>query len=130
MTIAVVGSPGDFNALGAHYSQDIFVEFDNYWNEEYNDPPTDHIGIGINGSMTSIVTTTVASITEGIRTRFADAIQWYAWIDYDGSSMNLQVYISTKASKPPSAQIQTTLLRPLDPGPEATGKVALHEDVE
>jgi hypothetical protein len=109
MTTSVTAASGSSDTLGALYPRDIFVEFDTFNNAAYHDPATDHIGIGTNGNMTNIVTDTVYTITGGVQTRFADAAQWYAWIDYDGPSMTLSVRISTTATKPASAQIQTIL---------------------
>jgi len=42
-------------------------------------------------------------------TTFSASAQWYAWIDFDGPSMNLQVRISTSPAKPAAAQIQATV---------------------
>ena len=72
-------------------------------------PPHGHIGINTNGSLTSLVTDTVVNITNNAQTTFSASAQWYAWIDFDGPSMNLQVRISTTSTKPAAAQIQSTV---------------------
>ena len=88
--------------LGANNSR-VSVEFDTYYDPLTNDPLTDHIGINTNGSLTSLVTDTVVNITNNAQTTFSASAQWYAWIDFDGPSMNLQVRISNITTKPAAA---------------------------
>jgi len=86
----------------------VSIEFDSYYDPVLNDPLTDHIGINTKGSLISLVTATVANVTNNATMSFS-ASQWYAWIDFDIPSMNLQVRISTTSTKPAAAQIQSTV---------------------
>lgn len=68
------------------------VEFDT-WNNGagFGDPDGNHVGIDLNGSIVSVLT---ASVTP----RLNNAATWYAWIDYDGTTLTLRV--SQTSSRP------------------------------
>jgi len=62
----------------------IGVEFDNYQNSDIGDPSDNHIGINVNGSVVSLA-------KYDISTKFNGTGPWYAWVDYDGSTLSVSV---------------------------------------
>ena len=62
-------------------SPSVGVEFDTWWNGW--DFSTNHLGIDTNGSMTSLATVNVSP-------RFDDGNLWTAWVDYDGTTMEVR----------------------------------------
>lgn len=70
-----IGYEGIGNSVG--------IEFDTWHNSAYADLDSNHLGIDTNGNMTSLV-------TEGVSTRFDDGNLWYAWIDYDGTTLEVR----------------------------------------
>ena len=78
------------------------VEFDTVLNTIYDDPNGNHVGLDLNGNMTSFATwSPTASLNNGL--------EWFCWVEYVGSSMNLAIFVSTTSSKPSSPQITTSL---------------------
>jgi len=79
----------------------VGVEFDTWHNPENNDPDpysttpvSNHLGIDAGGSVdhTSAANTGPGSpYTRFIPTRFDDNNLWYAWVDYNGSTMEVRV---------------------------------------
>jgi hypothetical protein len=63
-------------------SPSVGVEFDT-WNNFPLDPDSNHLGIDSNGSVTSLQTLSVAP-------RFDDGNKWYAWIDYNGTTLEVR----------------------------------------
>jgi hypothetical protein len=61
----------------------VGVEFDTWHNSVYNDPNSNHLGVDANGNMVSLTTVNVA-------TRFDDGNIWCAWIDYDGTTLEVR----------------------------------------
>lgn len=82
----------------------LAVEFDTFENDDYstNDPNDNHIGININGSVDSVTT-----YTPGFDLNSGNKL--FAWIDYDGSTNLLEVYINTTSTKPASPQLTYTV---------------------
>jgi hypothetical protein len=78
----------------------VAVEFDTWCNGPLNDPSDSHIGIDIDG---------VADHGQGspstanIIPNLDDGRKWYAWIDYDGTT--LRVWVSQESQRPASPQI-------------------------
>ncbi|MEH7087153.1 hypothetical protein V7139_31300, partial [Neobacillus drentensis] len=72
-----IGYQGIQNSIG--------IEFDTYRNMDRNDPNSNHIGLDVNGSLTSRNVKTLDSIT------LSDGREKYAWIDYSGASQTLTV---------------------------------------
>jgi hypothetical protein len=65
----------------------VGVEFDTWCNAANNDPSSNHIGIDING----IVNHGAGSPnTVNVATNFDDGNLWYAWVDYDGTTMEVR----------------------------------------
>jgi Legume lectin domain len=92
---ASLGTSG--GGLGIQYvSPSVAVEFDTYENVEYDDPSSNHIGIDINGVVTSVATADIA-------TPFNDGNVWYAWIDCDASTITVSV--SEDAVRPAVPQL-------------------------
>lgn len=88
---------GGGGGLGyAGVSPSVAVEFDTFWNGGAGEPNSNHIGIDVNGSVSS-----VASV--GISPDFDDGNLWYAWIDYDGTT--LEVRAGQSATRPLAATL-------------------------
>jgi hypothetical protein len=73
------GSLG-YSGIGAS----VAVEFDT-WNNGggLNDPGSNHLGINTNGGF--------GGATLAVTPRFDDGNLWYAWIDYDGTTLEVRV---------------------------------------
>lgn len=67
--------------------QSVGVEFDTWCNAANNDPSSNHIGIDLNGNVNH---GTGAPYTTNVATRFDDGNIWYAWVDYDGTTMEVR----------------------------------------
>src|SRR5262249_29589623 len=61
----------------------VGVEFDTFHNGENSDPSSNHLGIDVNGSVTSVATVDVSP-------DFDDGNLWFAWIDYDGTNLEVR----------------------------------------
>lgn len=66
-------------------SPSIAVEFDTYHNPQ--DPSSNHLGLNINGSINH----DLGFPTADVNPPFDDGSVWYAWIDYDGSTLEVRV---------------------------------------
>ena len=83
---ALGGAGGGIGYLGI--SPSVAVEFDTFNNDPVNfptvaDPDSNHLGVDVNGSVVSLVTAAVAP-------RFDDGRLWHAWVDYDGTSLEVR----------------------------------------
>ncbi|MDC8829394.1 L-type lectin-domain containing protein [Alteromonas gilva] len=78
-----------FEGLG----QSLGVEFDTWDNGTPTDPNGNHVGVNLDGNVTSVATVNEA-------TRFNNGSDWFAWIDYDGTIDELSVRYSQAAVKP------------------------------
>ena len=63
-------------------SPSVGVEFDNWWNTSW-DPDSNHAGIDTNGNVTSLSTVAVSPLWD-------NGSLWTAWIDYDGTTVELR----------------------------------------
>ncbi|MBP8295645.1 MAG: hypothetical protein KAX84_06025 [Burkholderiales bacterium] len=79
----VGGSGGGIGYDGIPTS--LGVEFDT-WNNGpgFGDPDGNHVGIDLNGSIVSVQTVSIP-------TRMNDGNVWYAWVDYDGSTLEVRL---------------------------------------
>lgn len=93
---AGIGYSGISNSVG--------VEFDTWCNSANNDPSSNHIGIDINGDVNH---GSGAPYTTNVATNFDDGNLWYAWVDYDGT--NLEVRANQTGVRSSSALLSRTL---------------------
>ena len=109
LTFILQNSPAGIDALGGgggsmgygsptNITNSLAVEFDTYQNGEYNDPNSNHIGVDTNGNLTSL--TTYSSPPD-----LNSGSSLYAWVDYNGATNQLDVYINTTSAKPGSPVI-------------------------
>jgi hypothetical protein len=99
---SIVGNNGGGIGYGG-ILQSLAVEFDTWLNDETNtaDPNSNHIGIDVNGSVKSLNSTAL------IEPRFDDGNVWYAWIDYDGTT--LEIRANQSGSEPSLPLLQNTM---------------------
>lgn len=97
---------GDGAGLGyAGIGNSVAIEFDT-WNNDptnfptINDPNSNHVGIDVDGSMASLVAAAVDSL-------FDDGNLWYAWIDYDGTT--LEVRTNQTGVRPAGANVSMVI---------------------
>ena len=77
----VGGAGGGIGYAGIPTS--LGVEFDTFFNGG-NDADGNHVGVDLNGSVVSVAAVAVAP-------RFNDGNVWFAWIDYDGTTLEIRV---------------------------------------
>lgn len=65
----------------------IGVEWDTWCNSANNDPDSNHVGIDLNGAVDH---GTGAPFTLGVTPDFDDGNLWYAWVDYDGTTLEVR----------------------------------------
>ncbi len=94
-----VGTSG-FGIGYAGISPSLGIEFDTYHNSF--DPDGNHVGVDLNGNITSIA-------TQHEPTRFNNGQIWNAWIDYDGSSSVVNVYWSMMDTRPAAPQLSASV---------------------
>jgi hypothetical protein len=110
ITFMIQNDPDKYTALGAEggsigyetISNSLAVEFDTYQNGNYSDPDDNHVGIDTNGNMISLVTADPGFDIN-------DGNSYYVWMDYDGTTNTLAVFVSTTNSKPATALITYTV---------------------
>ncbi|NTU54097.1 MAG: PEP-CTERM sorting domain-containing protein [Chlorobiaceae bacterium] len=88
-------------------TESIGIEFDNWPNNDHDDPVANHIGIDLNGIADSYDTLSLTTATNGA-TDFNNGNTgspriWYAWVDYDGTT--LSVSTNTSGDKPLTPQL-------------------------
>ncbi|MEW6158777.1 MAG: hypothetical protein AB1813_15230, partial [Verrucomicrobiota bacterium] len=86
----------------------IGIEFDT-WNNGAGsgDFNASHIGVDINGNIASVASVPVNPVLDG-NPNFGGGgggPVWYAWVDYDGATDQLEVRLSTSNTRPVSADI-------------------------
>lgn len=91
-----IGYAGIGNSVG--------VEFDTWCNAANNDPSSNHIGIDINGSVNHGAG---SPNTLNVATNFDNGLLWSAWIDYDGT--DLEVRANQTGVRPVDAMLSRTL---------------------
>jgi hypothetical protein len=80
------------------------VEFDTFDNSEFGG--SNHVGIDLNGSVTSVVTTGLLSPD------FDNGQVWFAWVDYNGMTSVLQARWSQSNVRPAAAMLTHTVNLP------------------
>ena len=88
------GPRGGTSAIGTS----VAVEFDTFANGW--DPNSNHIGLNLNGSLTSLASTNVADA-------FDSGLLWTVWVDYNGTT--LEVRASNNGVRPVSATLAQAL---------------------
>ncbi len=84
----------------ANIPNSVGVEFDIWNNEQWrNDSDNNHVGINLNGKF--------KGPTASVEPSFQDGASWYAWIDYDGSQ--LEVRTNQKDERPSEALLTQSL---------------------
>ncbi|MBL9119216.1 MAG: hypothetical protein JNL80_04790 [Phycisphaerae bacterium] len=73
----------------------VGVEFDTWCNEGNNDPSSNHIAIDVNGS---VYHKPRAPYAVHVEEKFDGGQLWYAWVDYDGTTM--RAYVSLDPVQP------------------------------
>ena len=92
-----IGYGGITNSIGAC--------FDTWMNTGYYDPSSNYLGIDVNGNVNHGYG---SPSTKNVSTNFDDGNIWYAWVDYDGT--NLEVRANETGVRPAAADLS----RPLD----------------
>ena len=88
------GSGGGIGYAGIPHS--VAIEFDTYNNGAADLYDGNHVGVDLNGSVTSAVQTHVD-------TRMNNSQDWYAWVDYNGDSNLLEVRLAEVDLRPLTA---------------------------
>lgn len=89
-------------------SNSVGVEFDTYNNGGPCDPNGNHVGIDLGGSVCSAATAVVGtSLNPG--TRMNNGGIWYAWVDYNGATSDMQVRLSQTNARPSGAILDYTV---------------------
>ncbi len=82
---SIGGSGGGIGYAGIGSS--VGVEFDTWCNASNNDPSSNHIGIDINGSVNHGAG---SPNTINVSPNFDDGELWSAWVDYDGTTLEVR----------------------------------------
>lgn len=86
LSIVDTGPADGIGYAGINWS--VGVEFDTWCNFYNNDPDSNHLGININGSVNHGIG---SPNTLNVSPNFDDGNIWFAWIDYDGSVLEVRV---------------------------------------
>lgn len=87
-------------------SPSVGVEFDTFNNGAQDQNSGNHIGLDLNGSVTSVA-------LQAIPGRFNDGNVWFAWVDYNGVTDVLEARVSNTATRPASPNVSTTVNLPV-----------------
>jgi hypothetical protein len=99
-SIGSIGGGMGYGGIG----ESVGVEFDTYLNSEANDPSSNHLGIDTNGYVDHVSS---APYTKNVSTNFDNGHIWDAWVDYDGT--NLEVRASRSGVRPAAADVSRPL---------------------
>ena len=83
-------------------SPSVGVEFDTFNNGGQDQNSGNHIGIDLNGSVSSVALMPIPG-------RFNDGNVWFAWVDYNGVTDLLEARVSTTSSRPAAASVSSTV---------------------
>jgi hypothetical protein len=84
-----IGYSGINNSLG--------IEFDNWWNPDIGDIDSNHVGIDLNGSVTSVSQISLAEAD------LNNGDTWSAWVDYNSVTELLEVRATRSSVRPAAA---------------------------
>ncbi len=101
---SAIGGTGEYLGYGGSISStkiltSVGIEFDTYKNTSQSDPSSNHIGVNLNGNVSSVTGTTAIINTAD----FDNGQKWSSWIDYNGST--LEVRVSNTGVRPISANL-------------------------
>jgi hypothetical protein len=82
VSASIGGAGGGMGYAGV--SPSVGVEFDTWYNSEVSDINSNHVGVDLNGSVTSAVSTAILP-------NFDNGGLWTAWIDYNGTLLDVRV---------------------------------------
>jgi len=99
---SIGGAGAGIGYSGINHS--IGIEFDTWHNSANNDPNSNHIGIDINGNVNHGAG---SPHTVGVNTRFDDGNLWYAWVDYNGTT--LEIRANQTGARPVNALLSQNL---------------------
>ena len=101
-TGGTLGFSSDTNPL----TNCVGIEFDTWYNRDPGiDPDGNHVGVDVNGSVNYTNTGLWAHVSDPMN----NGNVWYAWIDYNGATSNLQVYVSETNIHPSSPTLSATI---------------------
>jgi hypothetical protein len=92
----VGGAGGGIGYQGINPS--VGIEFDSWNNGGWDDNNGNHVGIDLNGNIDSVVQT-------GVLPKFNDGNIWTAWVDYNGSTNQLEVRVNQTGLRPGAATL-------------------------
>ncbi|MFF2910862.1 S-layer homology domain-containing protein [Paenibacillus sp. NPDC057934] len=113
------GTPGG----GMGYSgitPSFAIKFDTYKNPELGDPSDSYIGLGVNGIINNTLPTYDLLSQKGYKLK--DGSVYHAWVDYDGSTKNVKVYINRNSNS------RNTATKALDVNNVNLGSIFANQD--
>lgn len=99
-SIGGIGQGIGYEGIG----RSVGVEFDTWHNSANNDPNSNHLGIDTNGVVNHAYGSPYAL---PVSPDFDDGNMWYAWVDYDGT--NLEVRANQTGVRPVAADLSRQL---------------------
>jgi hypothetical protein len=98
------GTPG--GGLGfSGISPSLGIEFDTWHNPENGETNDNHVGLDLNGRMSSIAT----ADPPGNPPSSLEAGVWHVWVDYDGPADLLELRMSSAGTRPAATVLTKTL---------------------
>jgi hypothetical protein len=105
-TVQPISSTAGGGGGGIGYSgipTSLAIEFDTYDNGVgAGDPNGNHVGVDLNGSVNSVITALIP-------TRMNNGAVWYAWIDYNGTTIELRLSQTSVRPGPPTLSYAVNL---------------------
>lgn len=90
---------GDGGGIGYQgITPSVGVEFDTWENTDVNDPNDNHVGLDVGGNITSVSTNTVLPGN-------LEGHTWHIWVDYQGSTKNLQVRMHSSNNRGSASKV-------------------------
>lgn len=85
----------------------IGIEFDAWYDRGFNDRSASHIGVNVNGSMKSLAS--IDTFDLGMGDLDNPTKDWTAWIDYNGTTNLLEIFLDDGINKPGASILQYTM---------------------